>query len=193
MWLQATDRAETCDILEVRLQEVETKVKELALDLRDISSRTCGSRWLADEEGCTLPVVARWYDEPLAGALARVSHTGEEMDHERLLSVSIIRHTHCTSEIVFFATLQRNASASQHISTSAQRTTNNRKQPTTTSRRLTPTVPFRFVCGSCGGRTSALGHDGWLRCWFLRGQAEEGAPVAHALAPRTAQCRNGPG
>ena len=30
-------------------------------------------------------MVAGWYDELPAGTLARVSHPGEEMDHERLL------------------------------------------------------------------------------------------------------------
>ena len=31
------------------------------------------------------PVVAGWYDELLAGTMVRVSFTGEEMDHDRLL------------------------------------------------------------------------------------------------------------
>ena len=32
-----------------------------------------------------LPVVAGWYDDLLAGTMARVFYTEEEMDHERLL------------------------------------------------------------------------------------------------------------
>ena len=38
-----------------------------------------------------LRAVAGWYDDLLAGTMARVSHTGEKMHHERLLLWSLGR------------------------------------------------------------------------------------------------------
>ena len=118
VWTKATDLAETGEVLEERLHEVEAEVKDSRVDscwnfqvrcdltcvltllalliitilatgwgcVRTCFHRAVVDRWRSEEWDCLrCPWWQGWYDDLLAGPMARVSDTGEEMGHERFL------------------------------------------------------------------------------------------------------------